>query len=43
MIRVMGKNMPDIAMVASDIGTKSKLVLTTAEYHREWRFSNWLV
>ena len=35
MMRVMGKNIPQIAIVASDIGTNSILVLTTAEYQRE--------
>ena len=35
MIRVIGKNIPLIAIVASDIGTKRREVLITAEYQRE--------
>ena len=34
-ILVMGKNMPEMAKVASDIGTKSCEELVTAEYQRE--------
>ena len=34
-ILVIGKNIPQIAMVASDIGTKRSDVLTFAAYQRE--------
>ena len=35
MMRVIGKNMPEMANVANDMGTNSVLVLLNAEYQRE--------
>ena len=35
MMRVIGKNIPEMAKVANDMGTNSVLMLLNAEYQRE--------